>query len=131
MKTRREPQDDRPDGLTHNPFAKLRAGGSDAPPPAPRAPLSRGGAGRGGESTPAGPLVVRREKRGRGGKTVTRVRGLELEPAALVDLARELARALGCGAGVEDGELVLQGAQTERAAGWLRGRLGVRVTIGN
>ncbi len=129
MKKPRINQDDRPDGLTHNPFAALGSSGSgDAgsrtPEPAPD-PSEPDVAER------ADRIVVRREKKGRGGKTVTRVSGLTLEPPALSELAREMKRALGCGATVEAADVLLQGALTERAAEWLRSRLGARVTIGN
>jgi translation initiation factor 1 len=118
-------------GLTHNPFAALRAStpkdasspaperAAEPPPPAPAAP------------TPAATLVVRREKKGRGGKTVTRVSGLAPDASALADLARDMKRALGCGATVDGADILLQGALTERASAWLRERLGARVTLGN
>ncbi len=148
MSGRRE-QDDLPEGLTHNPFASLRPGGA-APAPKPEEPAAspskqdreqpREKSSRQPSKKPpkkaagegSGPrLVARREKRGRGGKTVTRIAGLELGPKELDDLARELKRALGCGASVEEGDVVLQGALVERAAVWLEGRLSARVTRGN
>jgi translation initiation factor 1 len=76
-------------------------------------------------------LVVRREKRGRAGKTVTRVAGLALAPEGLEELAGRLKRALGCGASVEAGEVLVQGDQVERCAAWLESELQVRVTLGN
>jgi translation initiation factor 1 (eIF-1/SUI1) len=83
-----------------------------------------------GEGLPAFParVVLRRERKGRGGRMVTRVQGLGWDDAALADLARTMARALGCGAGVEDGDVVLQGDAGERAAAWLAGR-GVRRVV--
>ena len=121
---RKEPQDDVPDGLVHNPFAALRPGGAapvddtvESEPEADRAPTAKGSR-----------LVVQREKRGRAGKTVTRVRGLE---AGQDDVARRMKKALGCGAAVEDGDVILQGSLTERAAQWLRRELDVAVTVGN
>jgi translation initiation factor 1 len=76
-------------------------------------------------------VTVRRERAGRGGKTVTiaagpGLAGLELEP-----LAGEAARALGVGARVEHGVLVLQGDQAERLAAWLTARGFQRVERGN
>ncbi len=148
MSGRRE-QDDLPEGLTHNPFAALRPGGA-APAPKPEEPAASPSKKdrkqpreqslkqpskkppkdpAGGGSGPR--LVARREKRGRGGKTVTRITGLELGPKELDALARELKRALGCGASVEEGDVLLQGALVERAAVWLEGRLSARVTRGN
>jgi translation initiation factor 1 len=120
MKKPRPPQDDRPGGLTHNPFAALRPEGRSESPAAPSPEPPR-----------SGRLVVRREKKGRGGKTVTRVSGLELGEVELEQLAREMKRALGCGATVEEADILLQGALTERAAKWLRERTGAAVTIGN
>ena len=119
-------QDDAPEGLKHNPFAALRPDGKPAPAPAP-APASSAPP----EASSDARLVVRREKRGRAGKTVTRVAGLELEEQALSELAREMKRALGCGASTEEGDVLLQGAMTERAAKWLRERLGLPVVVGN
>ncbi|QDU65342.1 translation initiation factor [Engelhardtia mirabilis] len=126
MKPKR-PQDDAPDGLVHNPFAALRPqGAAPIPETAPQPTGDEAPAAAGG-----GKLVVQREKRGRAGKTVTRVSGLVGDPEALALLARELKRALGCGASVEGTDVILQGAQTERAAKWLREQRGARVTIGN
>ena len=127
MKGRRERQDDQPGGLTHNPFAALR-GGAPAPEPTKEdAPQPRAA-----ESLEVGGRpVVRRERRGRGGKTVTRVEGLGLALPQLDELSKELKRALGCGASVEGEDLLLQGALVERAADWLQGRFGVDVRRGN
>ncbi len=146
-KNSRQTQNDKPDGLTHNPFAALRPKGStepaaepsaeptaEAPTKQPKGPSVRAvGSKHGKVSEPAAGdrLVVRREKRGRAGKTVTRVSGLELDDAALEKLAREMKRALGCGATIEAPDVLLQGALTERAASWLGKRFGVGVTIGN
>lgn len=73
-------------------------------------------------------VVLRRERKGRGGRTVTRVQGLGWDDAALAELARAMARALGCGATIEDGDVVLQGDPGERAAAWLEER-GVRRVV--
>jgi translation initiation factor 1 len=74
----------------------------------------------------AGKLVARREKKGRGGKTVTLVQGLDAAHAALVCSA--LKKALGCGATVEEGEVVLQGDHVDRTAEWLTARGARRVS---
>ena len=76
-------------------------------------------------------LVLQREKKGRGGKTVTRLRGLSLSARDLTQLADEMKKALGCGASVEDGEVLLQGDQCQRAAAWLEKQSAARVIIGN
>ena len=76
-------------------------------------------------------LVVRHERKKRGGKTVTRVSGLEVGEAECGDLARELKRALGCGASLEGGDILVQGSLVERVAEWLEQRGGGRVVRGN
>jgi len=121
MKRRRRTPDDPTPGSSHRPFAALRPSLGSAPTDEAAGALAPG----------AGRIVVRREKKGRAGKTVTRVAGLSLEVPGLEQLARELKRALGCGASIEGGEIVLQGAMTERAAQWLRARTGADVTVGN
>lgn len=80
---------------------------------------------------PGQKVVVRKEKKGRGGKTVTRVQGLGADPEGLADLARELAQALGCGAKLEDGDILLQGQQTTRAIAAIRERGAPRVIDGD
>ena len=132
MKKREIKTDGEPSGLTHNPFAALRADGKPAaseskPAPTPSTAASSTAASSDGSSK----IVVRREKKGRRGKTVTRVCGLGLANDKLTELQRELKRSLGCGASIEDEEIILQGELTERAAKWLRERLGQSVTVGN
>jgi translation initiation factor 1 len=65
---------------------------------------------------PAGDGIVRvgREKQGRGGKTVTVVRGLTLAPAPLAALGKALRTACGTGGTAKEGVLELQGDQVER-----------------
>lgn len=117
MKRRDEPE---PTGqsLRHNPFAALKPDGG-----APRSSLvpapERADAARAGADAPRAPgtpsgIVVRREKKGRGGKGVTIAEGAGLAEADLEGLAREAARALGTGARAVDGSLVVQGEQVER-----------------
>jgi len=76
-------------------------------------------------------LVVRRERKGRGGKTATVVEGIRVSPSALERIARELRRALGCGASAEDGCLVVQGDQAARVERWLVEHGAPKVVIGN
>jgi len=76
-------------------------------------------------------VTVRRERAGRGGKTVTLAEGPGLDGRDLEELAREAARAHGVGARVEGGALVLQGDQSERLAAWLAARGFARVERGN
>ena len=69
----------------------------------------------------AGDGIVRvsRESKGRGGKTVTLVRGLALDAAALAALGKRLRTACGAGGTVKDGVLELQGDHGERVLAWL------------
>ena len=106
----------------NNPFATLSglrdelpavAAGQPSPEPQPRAaPVPAGLAG-------CPKLVVQRERKGRAGKTVTRICGL---PAQLIDeVTPRIKSALGCGATVEDQDVVVLGDLVERVAEWLRG----------
>ncbi|MBK6321578.1 translation initiation factor Sui1 [Candidatus Aalborgicola defluviihabitans] len=65
---------------------------------------------------PTGDGVVRvsRETKGRGGKAVTVVKGALMEPAALVDLGKQLKAACGSGGTVKDGVIEVQGDHCER-----------------
>jgi translation initiation factor 1 len=101
----------------------VRVGEPAPTPPAPAvAPLDFGGATK---------LVLRREKKGRGGKTTTVVEGLKLPPSALDRIARDLKRALGCGASIEGNTIVVQGDMAERIAPWLTARGAKKVIVGN
>ena len=68
--------------------------------------------------------VLRLEKKGRGGKSVTVVAGLPRNSAFLTALAAELKRACGTGGTAADGAVEIQGDQRERlrpllaAKGW-------------
>lgn len=116
--------------LGPNPFEALK--GRYAPRPTPEAtlPASSREAPRIPEPQ-RGPVVVRREKKGRAGKTVTRVSGLAQRGPELGALSSSLKRALGCGASIEESDVLLQGDQTERATEWLRERGYPDVSIGN
>ena len=65
---------------------------------------------------PAGDGVVRvsRETKGRGGKSVTVVKGLALDPVALAVLGKQLRTACGTGGTVKDGVIEVQGDHCER-----------------
>ncbi len=130
-------------GLTHNPFAALRRG-------APGVPGSKGGPGvpgEGGEAATAreepvevspdrameagAHWLVRKERKGRGGKVVTIVSSLAgVDVRDLGDLARALGQRLGTGARVKGGEVVVQGELSERVARFLESK-GARVTVGS
>jgi len=72
---------------------------------------------------PAGDGIVRirREVGGRGGKTVTVVTGLALDPVALAALSKRLKSACGTGGTVKGGVLELQGDHREQLAALLAG----------
>jgi translation initiation factor 1 len=78
-------------------------------------------------STPVsgdGKVRVSRETKGRGGKTMTVVRGITLDAAALLALGKQLRTSCGTGGTVKDGVIELQGDHCERvmeslkAQGW-------------
>ncbi len=62
-----------------------------------------------GSAAADGVLRVRRETGGRGGKTVTTVRGLALDAVALAALAKQLKAACGSGGTAKDGVIEVQG----------------------
>lgn len=106
--------------------------GKDTPPgaqpPEEKTPLPE-------PSRPSRPLpgrvILARETRGRGGKTVTAVTFREGNPSDPAELARSLRTDLGCGGAYEEdeGRILLQGDQIERGAEWFT-RRGVKVTRG-
>jgi translation initiation factor 1 len=67
-------------------------------------------------AVPAGDGVARvsRQSKGRGGKTVTLVKGLALDPVALAAMGKALRTACGSGGTVKDGVLEVQGDHVER-----------------
>lgn len=71
---------------------------------------------------PAGDGIARvaRESKGRGGKTVTLVRGLALDDAALAQLGKQLKAACGSGGTVKDGVIEVQGDHADKVLEWLR-----------
>lgn len=120
------------DELNHNPFAdKLLGLGADlpagpdveAPTPAMKEPSSGYDLSR--------KLVVRREKKGRGGKTVTRLEGVGADPEGLALLARTLGKALGARAFVEDGYVWVSGDQCQALQRWLQHAGATKIVIGN
>ena len=61
-----------------------------------------------------GIVRVSRETKGRGGKAVTLVRGLALDPVALAALGKHLKAACGSGGTVKDGVVEIQGEHRDR-----------------
>ncbi|CAN7435775.1 translation initiation factor Sui1 [Pseudomonas sp. LjRoot71] len=56
---------------------------------------------------------VRRETKGRGGKTVTTISGVPLAEEPLKDLASVLKKRCGCGGSLKDGVIEIQGDHVE------------------
>lgn len=92
--------------------------------PACRLPLAQCRCNQEARPAPAGDGIVRvgREKKGRGGKTVTLVRGLALASAELAVLGRQLKTACGSGGTVADGVVEIQGDHVERVLQLLHGK---------
>jgi len=67
-----------------------------------------------------GAVRVSRESKGRGGKTVTLVRGLDLDDAALQAMGKQLRTACGAGGTTKDGVLEVQGDHAQRVLAWLQ-----------
>ncbi|KAF1023399.1 MAG: putative protein YciH [Paracidovorax wautersii] len=61
-----------------------------------------------------GTLRVKRETKGRGGKTVTAVHGAPGDDVALAALGKQLKAACGSGGTVKDGVIEIQGGHVER-----------------
>ncbi len=127
--------------LQHNPFAmlgELDALKNLAPVPEPKEPSraaepEKPGAHRAplqAAKNSRGRLVLRREKKDRGGKVVVVVSGFAELPGAnsvmIADLARELKGKLGCGGSFDRQEIVLQGDRCA-AVNALLEELGFRV----
>ncbi len=76
-------------------------------------------------ATAGGPVVVRRESKGRKGKEVTVVTGLPLAPAELTELGKQLKKKCGAGGTVKDvrdGTIEIQGDHRDRVVEVLEGR---------
>jgi translation initiation factor 1 len=67
------------------------------------------------EAAPAGDGAVRvsHQTKGRGGKSVTEVKGLALDALALTQLGKQLRTACGSGGTVKDGVIEVQGEHCE------------------
>ncbi|MFD4839311.1 translation initiation factor Sui1 [Achromobacter sp. NPDC058515] len=81
-----------------------------------RQPLAQCQCKQASRASPGGDGVARvsRETKGRGGKSVTLVRGLALDPAALGVLGKQLRTACGSGGTVKDGVIEVQGDHCDR-----------------
>ena len=108
-KTRKTAKADAP---FSSPFAALAGKRESLPPgaaPAPAITVTK---------CPAR-AVVRYQRKGHGGKEVTRVEHLGLGEKDLTIWLKEAKQALGCGGSVDGDSLVLQGDQRDRLPAWL------------
>ena len=110
----------------NSPFARLAAQ-RESLPQASALPEARPKAAA-PPKVPSKPVVVRYERKGHGGKEMTRLERLELGSADLAKWLKDAKQALGCGGVVEGNDILLQGDQRERAAAWLAKR-NIRTTI--
>ena len=118
------------EGLQHNPFAKLLQDKERSQlPEGPSLEASMASSEAQEERKLADRLaalrkvVLRRQRKGRGGRTVTLVEGLDgFSEEHLEELASEMRKALGTGATLEGENVVLQGDLRERAKLWLEER---------
>lgn len=69
-----------------------------------------------------GQVRVSRQTKGRGGKTVTVVKGVALDAIALAALGKQLRAACGSGGTVKDGVIEVQGDHCELVMEWLAKR---------
>jgi len=112
--------------------AALSAKGFAASPDAGEGDGPRPAAASSGAATGLkGKVVVRQERKGRGGKTVTVIDGAAIRRIDdLEAFAKKMRKALGAGSRVEGGKVIVQGDQRESAARWLS-KQGATVVIGN
>jgi translation initiation factor 1 len=84
--------------------------------PACRKPIAQCACASTAAAPPSGDGIVRisRETKGRGGKSVTVVRGLELDPLSLAQLAQQLKAACGSGGTVKAGVIEVQGDHCDK-----------------
>ena len=125
----KRPKIDANDGpLTNNPFAALMGGG-EVSEPMDEIADSQPTSAEPSALDLRGKLVVRRQKKGQGGKTVTCVEGLS-DPAH-PDLLKPMKKALGCGGRVEGDVLILATGDHARVAAWFRAAGANQVVLGN
>ena len=122
--------------LLHSPFSSLAVSSREKAQAAGRSEGSGGHASeqprdddRSATSTRANrrelpaKIILRKQRKGRGGKTVTLVEGLEtLAQRDVQQLAKRLRSALGCGSSIDGSTVVLQGDLGSRAEEWLRAK---------
>jgi translation initiation factor 1 len=90
--------------------------------PTCRRPVAQCTCRQAARAIPAGDGIARvqRESKGRGGKTVTIVRGAPVDAAALVQLGQQLKAACGSGGTVKDGTIEIQGDHVDKVLALLQ-----------
>ncbi|HMK56178.1 MAG TPA: translation initiation factor [Dissulfurispiraceae bacterium] len=66
-------------------------------------------------------VVIRLEKKGRGGKSVTLIEGLQLRPRDAEEMLKQMKSRLGTGGALKDGVLELQGDRRDAVVEFLEG----------
>jgi translation initiation factor 1 len=69
-----------------------------------------------------GIIRIRREVKGRGGKTVTVASGFRLDEDRLKQLSAQLKRRCGTGGSIKDGEILIQGDHRETVLAELKNK---------
>jgi len=69
-----------------------------------------------------GTIRVQKEKKGRGGKTVTVLYGVPLEGNDLVQLSKQMKQHIGTGGTLKDGVIVLQGDHIPKVITFLKNK---------
>jgi translation initiation factor 1 len=64
-------------------------------------------------------LVITLDKKQRGGKTVSLVKGFSMKDEDIQDLAKQLKSFCGTGGSAKDNEIIIQGDQREKILQWL------------
>ena len=70
-------------------------------------------------------ISLKKESKGRRGKTVTIIQGLRRSD--LKSITKEIKKAMGCGAVVENGNIVVQGDLSQRLTDWFQSKGAKRV----
>jgi len=110
---KRIPTDDGP-GLSHNPFAALSSAGL---PPAPENPAADSALSSKPTRKNRGRVDIIRQTAGRGGKTVTVVKGfVGIGLPEKEQLAKAMQRACGTGGTVKNGQIEIQGDKRAEVA---------------
>ena len=71
---------------------------------------------------------IYRDRKGRGGKTVTIIRDLQLTPADLTALGKQLKKSCGAGGAIKDGAIEIQGDHREKVMAELQ-KLGYKAKL--